>query len=111
MVNLLGGCGAEICANTVRTPFEVAKQQMQVGHHNRLLAALSSLYNTRGVRGLYQGFSSLILREIPFSAIQMPIYEAMKRRTYRNTGKKDNFTFGEKALHGIVAGSTGRHSV
>lgn len=51
-VNILGGCGAEICANTVRTPFEIAKQRMQIGLHSKLSEAFTSLYKLRGVRGM-----------------------------------------------------------
>ena len=49
----------------------------------------------------------MIVREIPYSAIQMPIYEAMKRYTRRQNIDRSNFTFFEKARNGVVAGSIG----
>jgi solute carrier family 25 (mitochondrial S-adenosylmethionine transporter), member 26 len=52
-VNMLGGCGAEICANTVRTPFEIVKQRMQVGHASSLVDAFGGLYKLRGLRGMF----------------------------------------------------------
>lgn len=92
----------------LRTPFEVVKQQMQLGLDHRLRDAFANIYKLRGFRGFYAGYSSLLLREIPYSAIQMPTYEWMKRFTKRH--KSDNskgFTWWENARNGIVAGSTG----
>ena len=60
--------------------------------------------------GFYAGYGSLLLREIPYSCIQMPIYEAMKRNTRkkRNLQAGENsFTSLENAKHAMVAGGSG----
>lgn len=112
-INMLGGMAAEVCANTIRTPFEIVKQQMQVGLDTSIKSTFQNIHKIRGFRGtfcsigLYAGFGSLIIREIPFSAIQMPIYEAMKRYTRKNKAENEGFTFFEKARQGVVAGSIG----
>ena len=112
-INVMGGIGAEICANTVRTPFEIVKQQMQIGLDTNLRDTFRNIYKARGFigtvpsLGFYTGYGSLIIREIPYSAIQMPIYEAMKRYTRRSKAENEGFTFFEKARNGVVAGSIG----
>ena len=45
------GTAAEICSNTVRNPFEVAKQQMQLGLDDSLGATFRSIIKVKGVRG------------------------------------------------------------
>jgi solute carrier family 25 S-adenosylmethionine transporter 26 len=53
--------------------------------------------------GFYQGIDSLILREIPFSAIQFPIYEFFKKREL----KKNNggyLTWAQNAQNGACSG-------
>ncbi|GAA53438.1 S-adenosylmethionine mitochondrial carrier protein [Clonorchis sinensis] len=43
----------------------------------------SRALNTEGVFGLYRGYLSTVLREIPFSFIQFPIWEHLKLLTIR----------------------------
>lgn len=110
LINVFGGMGAEILANTVRTPFEVVKQQMQLGIHGGLSQTFKGIFAARGLKGFYAGYSSMLLREIPYSCIQMPIYESMKRNTRKRKGlgpKENNFTAVENAMHAMVAGGTG----
>lgn len=51
------------------------------------------------MRGFYAGFTTIILREIPFSAIQFPIYENMKIMI-------GNDGFVDHAVNGAIAGGT-----
>jgi hypothetical protein len=59
-------------------------------------------------QGFYAGFWSFVLRETPFSAIQMPVYEIMKRYTLR-TGKKteSEITALESSRNGAISGIVG----
>ena len=49
----LSGTCAEICSNTVRNPFEVAKQQMQLGMDDSLGATFRSILKVKGIRGKF----------------------------------------------------------
>jgi solute carrier family 25 S-adenosylmethionine transporter 26 len=69
---------AEMTQALVRNPFEVVKQNLQVGKYNEMLECAVDIVRHKGVRGLYQGYLSFILREIPFSSIQFPFYEILK---------------------------------
>ena len=71
-----------LCASLVRNPFEVIKQQMQMGQHTSAFAAPSSIIKTQGIWGLYAGVLSLVYREIPFDTIQMLLYEYLKGTDY-----------------------------
>ena len=84
---------------------------MQLGIHGGLTKTFKGVYANRGLRGFYAGYGSLLLREIPYSCIQMPIYEAMKRMTRNKKGlgpKENDFTPFENARHAMVAGGTGK---
>ncbi len=54
--------------------------------------------------GFYAGIDSLILREIPFSCIQFPVYEYFKKRAreHNNGGELTSF---QNAQNGAMAGS------
>ncbi|KAK9469740.1 mitochondrial carrier [Lipomyces arxii] len=97
----------EIAACTVRVPTEVIKQRAQALHYSSSLAALRSvLSNATGegvFRGLYRGYSTTIMREIPFTMIQFPLYEGLKRYRAHVTGR-EKVNAAEGAVCGSIAG-------
>ena len=62
----------------IRVPTETLKQRMQAGIDKTGFEALNRIMSAEGFLGLYKGFGITIFREIPFSFIQFPIYEALK---------------------------------
>lgn len=73
---------SEVVACTVRVPVEVIKQRMQVGIYKDMnfISVFNRILRSEGGFGLYRGFTATIQREIPFAAIQFPIYEGLKIR-------------------------------
>lgn len=99
-----GAAVAETIGGLVRNPFEVVKQQMQVGWNPTFKSTSQEIYKLNGMKGFFAGYSSLILREIPFSVIQFPIYEYIKKRALKN---KKELSLADNVVGGFVAGGTG----
>lgn len=108
--HMVAASAGEIAACLVRVPAEVVKQRTQAGHKgvlgvSTLWANFRYLLQNRsgeGVfRGLYRGWNTTILREIPFTVIQFPLYEQLKARWAR---LDDRFLLAKGALCGSVAG-------
>lgn len=63
----------------LKTIFEVPTanitQNMQVGRFTRLTEAVSAIQKTGGLSAFYVGYGTMVMREIPFSFIQFPLYE------------------------------------
>ncbi|SCW02589.1 LAFE_0F09824g1_1 [Lachancea fermentati] len=74
----------EIAACSVRVPAEVIKQRTQTHQSDTSWQTLSKLLkneNGEGIRrNLYRGWSTTIMREIPFTCIQFPLYEFLKKK-------------------------------
>ncbi|ESX02806.1 hypothetical protein KL918_002422 [Ogataea parapolymorpha] len=74
-------CG-EVAACMVRVPAEVIKQRTQSMQFRTSAQALRHILgNVSGegvLNGLYRGWSTTIMREIPFTIIQFPLYEYLK---------------------------------
>ncbi|RYP67993.1 hypothetical protein DL771_006916 [Monosporascus sp. 5C6A] len=84
--HMLAASLGEVAACAVRVPTEVVKQRAQAGlHGGSSWAALRAILSQRpavGVGGvwreLYRGWGITVMREVPFTVIQFPLWEALK---------------------------------
>jgi len=109
-LHMLAASFAEIVACSIRVPVEIAKQRRQVALGTDAVANRSSLqilwsaYKSEGFfKGLYRGYGTTVLREIPFSFIQFPLWEYFKVRWCDWTGAND-LTPWSVAVCGAIAG-------
>ncbi|XP_030063025.1 mitochondrial S-adenosylmethionine carrier protein [Microcaecilia unicolor] len=68
----------EIVACLIRVPSEVIKQRAQVSPSSTTYQMLANTLRQEGIQGLYRGYKSTVLREIPFSLVQYPLWEFLK---------------------------------
>ncbi|KAH9406906.1 hypothetical protein TYRP_013172 [Tyrophagus putrescentiae] len=76
--HLVSACLGETVACLVRVPVEVVKQRAQAYNSNSP-AVLRQVLAQSGPKGLYRGYTSTLIREIPFSLVQFPLWEYLKR--------------------------------
>ncbi len=91
----------EIMACLVRVPTEVVKQRMQTGMHGSMRKTIEHTIKQEGYTGMYTGFGITVMREVPFSLIQFPLYEYLKGTI---TGK-DEPNSASAAMAGCVSGA------
>jgi solute carrier family 25 S-adenosylmethionine transporter 26 len=115
--HLIAGSLGEVAACAVRVPTEVVKQRAQAGQHGGSSArALRAILATPGGlpavwRELYRGWGITVFREVPFTMIQFPLWEAMKawgRQRRRRQGQHErsgDVPAWESGLYGSVAGA------
>jgi len=95
-------CG-EIMACLIRVPVEIVKQRRQAGVGSTSLEILKTTVRSEGVLGLYRGYFTTVVREIPFSLIQFPLWEALKRKVADFRGVPESKPW-ESSLCGSVSG-------
>ncbi|GMI90768.1 SAM TRANSPORTER1, S-adenosylmethionine carrier 1 [Hibiscus trionum] len=95
----LGGAASSL----IRVPTEVVKQRMQTGQFASAPAAVRLIVAKEGFRGLYAGYGSFLLRDLPFDAIQFCIYEQL-RMGYKLAARRD-LNDPENAMIGAFAGA------
>ncbi|KAM9374641.1 mitochondrial S-adenosylmethionine carrier protein isoform 2-T2 [Phaethornis superciliosus] len=76
----------EVVACLIRVPSEVIKQRAQVSPSASTFRILSHTLYHEGIQGLYRGYKSTVLREIPFSLVQFPLWEALKAGSSNASG-------------------------
>ncbi|KAF9573693.1 hypothetical protein EC968_008209 [Mortierella alpina] len=105
VVHMMSASGGEIAACFVRVPTEVIKQRMQTKQFTTTTAAVKSVIHNEGVLGFYRGYFSTVAREIPFTCIQFPLYEYMKK-TYAAATQRSKVDPWEAAICGSISGGT-----
>jgi len=100
-------CG-EAMACLVRVPTANITQNMQVGRYTKMTEAIASIYRTGGIGAFYVGYGTMVMREIPFSFIQFPLYEKFKKLVADRQGYETTAVQGAAcgSLAGGIAGGT-----
>ena len=103
LVHMSAASFGEMAGCLIRVPTENVKQRMQTGRFTTMQSTLQDIIKTQGPQGLYRGYWSLLAREIPFSLIQFPIWEGLKKSWGKHQGEPVSPLQG--ALCGSVAGA------
>lgn len=91
---------SDFLGTLILCPAEIVKQNMQIGRYKNVMDACRSIYYFEGFRGFYKGYSGLLMRDLPFRAIQLPLYDSLKQM---NDGSLIS-SCASGALAGMVAG-------
>lgn len=111
LAHMVAASLGEVAACAVRVPTEVVKQRTQALQHSSSLGSLKYILERRHTAGfsglwleLYRGWSITIMREVPFTVIQFPLWEGLKEWRRRKSGR-DRVGPGESAVFGSIAGA------
>ncbi len=102
VLHMMGASIGEVTACLIRVPVEVIKQRAQARRESSSLIFRETLHQ-EGMRGFYRGYLSTVVREIPFSFIQFPLWELMKSAWVNHQGKP--IEAWQSSLCGAVAGA------
>jgi solute carrier family 25 S-adenosylmethionine transporter 26 len=103
---LAAGVAAGLASSVVRVPTEVVKTRMQTGEFARAAVALRHIAAKEGARGLFAGYGSFLLRDLPFDAIQFGMYEQLKvLYKARALGGRRELEPAEHSVFGAAAGA------
>ncbi|KAL1910708.1 hypothetical protein Sste5344_003609 [Sporothrix stenoceras] len=124
----LPACMAELASCLVLTPAEVIKQNAQMIQKSKGSGASSVPYASTSIqafrmlahseggaaRRLLSGYTALAARNLPFTAMQFPMFEAMRVRLRKRWASMDsrdptsrNHLFFVGAVNGLSAGTSG----
>ena len=68
-----------LVAASVVVPGELIKQRMQMGQITSIIDGISSIYESEGILGLYTGFSGVCVRDVPYTMLELGLYDNLKR--------------------------------
>ncbi|CAK7270503.1 S-adenosylmethionine transporter [Sporothrix epigloea] len=106
--HMLAASLGEIAACSVRVPTEVVKQRAQAGQYASSAQALAAILRGPDVvkvfRSLYRGWGATVMREVPFTVVQFPLWETLKAWRRSSKGSGQDVSAFESAAFGSLAG-------
>lgn len=102
LVHMAAASAGEVMACLVRVPTEVIKQRAQAKLYPTTREVFAATLKNEGFRGFYRGYLSTVIREIPFSFIQFPLWELLKSRWSAYQGSP--VAAWQSALTGAISG-------
>lgn len=104
---VVGSTLAEFASCCVRTPFELLKQQMQLGMHTSAMAGINAIYHQHRWKGFFVGFSATLVRDLPFVGVEIALWEGLKQYFLSLTGDECSaaLTSFSSGFAGLLAGA------
>ncbi|KAF3081179.1 hypothetical protein TWF569_009398 [Orbilia oligospora] len=110
-IHALSSAVAEGVSCAILTPAEVIKQNAQViSPKSRDTTSLSlTVFKTllKEPKGLFRGYTALVSRNLPFTAMQFPLYEEIRRKIYKRKKIAHPSLIQVGIITAISAGSAG----
>lgn len=70
---------AFVASSLILVPGELVKQQLQMGHYTSLSEAAEGIFTEKGLLGFYTGYSAVCWRDVPYTMMELSIYDWLKR--------------------------------
>ena len=85
-VQFLCAAGAMIACSVVMVPGEVIKTRMQAGMVKNMVEGITQTLKQDGVGGLFAGYYATLVRDVPYTMLELGFYENIKSaiRTFKN---------------------------
>jgi hypothetical protein len=67
-----------VASSVITVPGELLKQHLQMGHYVGFWDALTSTLRSDGIAGLYTGYDGVFVRDVPYTAMELGLYDLFK---------------------------------
>ena len=69
---------AFVASSVVLVPGELIKQRLQMGQISSVAEGFATIWKNEGIRGFFTGYSGVCLRDVPYTMMELGIYENLK---------------------------------
>jgi solute carrier family 25 (mitochondrial S-adenosylmethionine transporter), member 26 len=78
---LIGGMSF-LASSLILCPGEMLKQQLQMGHYTSVTCATIDILHKDGWQGLYHGYQGILMRDVPYTMIELGLYDSIKSTNF-----------------------------
>ena len=106
-VHMVAASVGEVVSCFIQVPVEVIKQRRQANcaEFSSSKAVIKQIWKYEGFTGYWRGYTSTVLRDIPFCLIQFPLWERLKREWSKN--QEEDIEAWQSAVCGSIASGIG----
>ena len=109
LVHALAAMSGNVLSSAVFVPKELIKQQLQYRQAGNVLGVMVDVVRENGIPGLYVGYKTTLLRNIPTAVIRFSLYEEFRYRWY--TREKLNLNQKHPQKSKAANSKTGSHRI
>ena len=95
------GAVATLSHDLIMTPFDVAKQRMQLGYHRTMIECIYKVYAKEGIRSFFVSLPTTLVMNIPYGCIMVAVNESSKKVLNPDGG----YSFSTSMISGCIAGA------
>lgn len=89
----IAAAAARFISATVMSPLELVRTIQSAGSSESAIEIAKRVYSFEGIPGLYRGWSSSIMRDVPYSAIYWFTFEYLRSMRISSSGRNVDATF------------------
>ena len=112
IVYMLAGAMAETIGSSFLAPFEACRIRLVADPKfaNGLFPCFKKLIDNEGMQGLYRGLPAILVKQLPFTIVQLSMFETIKSYIYNNiifqlgNGSGDEYKFLISFVSATIAG-------
>lgn len=90
---------AFVASSVVLVPGELIKQRLQMGQYNTIGSAIKSIWDTKGITGFFTGYSGVCLRDIPYTMMELGLYDNFKNLYIKLKNRKNTDSSSDEKLN------------
>jgi solute carrier family 25 S-adenosylmethionine transporter 26 len=96
--------GSMLACSFVLVPGEVLKTRFQTGAITSLFGGISTIFKAEGIKGFFAGYNALLVRDLPYTILELGLYENMKN-AIRKLKQQDESTQTDELLAAAATGA------
>lgn len=84
-----------VASSIITVPGELLKQHLQMGHYPGTFEAVWHIVDTQGLSGLYTGYDGVLMRDTPYTALELGLYDVFKNLYLQHQRRQRVGTFSQ----------------
>jgi solute carrier family 25 S-adenosylmethionine transporter 26 len=103
----IAAAAAFLASSVVLVPGELLKQRLQTGQIASVRQGIPQIFKAEGILGFYAGYSGVCLRDVPYTMMELGIYDNFKTFYLNLKNRKESNQWDEFLAAAVSGGITG----
>jgi len=103
----IAAAAAFLASSVVLVPGELLKQKLQMGQIESVRQGIPQIFKAEGILGFYKGYSGVCARDIPYTMLELGIYDNFKTFYLNLKNRKDSTQWDDLLAAAVSGGITG----